>query len=206
MHPHARFGIQLSAVRIKVGALIVAVAALGAVATLGALASEASAASALPRAPADLGATARNHGLQVRPAAILYTEDGTGFLGDARPRGKAGIDWTRWTARVALGTAFNQIDNCRPSCATGPYHGYRVRIEAWRSRKLHGALVFTRLTIFYAGSRPPGEPRHYTFTDTYVRPGGFGWGPPGASYCTRRKRGSSAAVGCNNIHSLPPAP
>jgi hypothetical protein len=90
-----------------------------------------------------------------------------------------------------------------PSCAGGAFHGYGVKIELWRPRTLHGARVFTRMTIFYVRSRPRGQPQHYTFTDIYVgRPGGFGWGPPSAGYCARN-RGQKPAVGCNNIHALP---
>ncbi|HWX43894.1 MAG TPA: hypothetical protein VNY52_01060 [Solirubrobacteraceae bacterium] len=141
--------------------------------------------------------------LQVRPATITYTGDGTGFLGGANVRNRrAGIDWTKWTSATALGTGFNQLDNCNPDCARGMFHGYAVKIELWRPRTLAGTLVFTRMTIFYTRSRPRAEPPHYTFTDTYEH-GGFGWGPPSEqSYCTH-PYGLPAAAGCKNIHSLP---
>jgi hypothetical protein len=183
---------------------IMVLALLFCLAAISAGGTDASAAmSTVPRAPADLGATAANNGLQVEPATITYTGDGTGFLGGASTRRNSSINWTEWTAEAALGTGFNQLDSCEPSCARGAYHGYRVRIELWRPRALHGALVFTRMTILYVGSHPRGEPRHYTFTDTYMtNPGGFGWGPPSASYCTRTN-GLMPATGCNNIHSLP---
>jgi hypothetical protein len=183
---------------IKVLALVIGLAAISAGAT------DASAAMGpVPRAPADLGSSAANNGLQVEPARITYTGDGTGFLGGASARRNSSINWTQWTAEEALGTGFNQLDSCQPSCARGTYHAYPVRIELWRPGTLHGALVFTRMTIFYVRSHPRGEPRHYTFTDTYVgRPGGFGWGPPSASYCIRTD-GLAPATGCKNIHSLP---
>ncbi len=80
-----------------------------------------------------------------------------------------------------------------------------MKIELWRPRTLGGWLVFTRLTVFYQKSLPRGHgrPRHYTFTDTYAR-GGYGWGPPGEQgYCVHTY-GQKPAVGCGNIHSLPP--
>jgi hypothetical protein len=174
-----------------------------AAAAIAAIAADASAAGTLPLSPAYITATAANHGLQVRPAIIGYTGDGTGFLGGAHPRSvHSGMHWTRWTTRLALGTGFNQLDNCNPSCAAGAFHGYRVKIEMWRPRTMHGARVFTRLTIWYVNSRPPGEPRHYTFTDIYAG-GGFSWSPPAAQgYCVNR-HGAPPAQGCANIHSLP---
>lgn len=179
-----------------------ALALLIALAALAVGVAAAAAAGTVPRAPADLEATAANHGLEVKPATITYTGDGTGFLGGASPRRHSSIHWTKWTAKVALGTGFDQVDYCQPSCATGGFHGYRVRIELWRPRTLHHTLVFTRLTIFYTRSRPRGQPQHYTFTDIYVHPAGFGWGPPSAGYCTQTN-GLRPAAGCKNIHSLP---
>lgn len=183
----------------KVLALIIGAAALGAVAT------GASAARMVPRAPAGLGASAANHGLEVKPATIVYTGDGTGFLGGATARRGSSIHWSQWTAQVALGTGFDHVHSCIPICALGASHSYQVRIELWRPRTLHGALVFTRMTTFYTGSHPRSDPQHYTFTDMYFgRPGGFGFGPPSASYCTQTS-GLHSVAGCNNIHSLPPA-
>jgi hypothetical protein len=159
---------------------------------------------ALPLAPATLGATQISNQLQVEPTTIVYTGDGTGFLAGASVRNrKSGIAWTRWTSETALGTGFNQLNNCNPSCAGGKYRGYPVRIELWRPQTLAGTLVFTRMTIFYEKSRPPGQPHHYTFTDIHTADGGYGFGPPGElDYCTHT-HGLKPAAGCQNIHSLP---
>ncbi|HEY1687534.1 MAG TPA: hypothetical protein VGF95_01585 [Solirubrobacteraceae bacterium] len=171
------------------------------------LAAGASAASTLPVSPTDLGSSTAYKGLQVEPATIVYTGDGTGLLGGANVDSrKSGISWTQWTASTAIGTGFNQLNNCRPSCAGGKYRGYRVKIELWRPQTLASILVFTRMTIFYEEKPPRGEPHHYTFTDTYTRNafgGGYGWGPPDANgYCTHT-HGMKQAAGCQNIHSLP---
>jgi len=166
--------------------------------------SLARASGALPLAPTSLGATQASDGLQVEPASILYTGDGTGLLAGANVGNrKSGIAWTKWTSELALGTGFNQLNDCDPSCAGGKFHGYPVRIELWRPQTLAGTLVFTRMTIFYKKSRPPGDPRHYTFTDVHTANGGYGFGPPGElDYCTHT-HGLKPAAGCQNIHSLP---
>jgi hypothetical protein len=177
--------------------VILAVAVLG---------EAASASASLPVSLTYLDATAAFNGLQVRPATIAYTGDGTGFLGGAHARRRGSrIHWTKWTTGIALGTGFNQLNDCVPFCARGTFHAYPVRIELWRPRTIAGTLVFTRLTIFYRNRRPSGAPRHYTFTDTYRggSGGGYGWGPPDAQgYCVNTY-GEPPAPGCKNIHSLP---
>jgi hypothetical protein len=162
----------------------------------------ASASSTLPASPVSLNAT--DNGLQVEPATIIYTGDGTGFLGGANVRNRhSGIAWSKWTANVAVGAGFNQLDDCEPSCAGGKFHGYPVKIELWQPRALGGTMVFTRMTIFYKKGRPPGQPHHYTFTDTYeAASGGYGWGPPSGQACTH-EYGLKPAADCKNIHSLP---
>jgi hypothetical protein len=172
-------------------------------ATVGVIAVGASASGTLPLSPTVVPASAVNNGLQVRPATITYTGDGTGYLGGANRN--SSIHWTKWTTHIAVGTGFNQLNNCIPSCAGGKFHGYRVKIELWRPRTVGGRFVFTRLTIFYKLSRPAGEPRHYTFTDIHVRGagGGYSWGPPAEQdYCVNTF-GLKPAPGCKNIHSLP---
>lgn len=185
-------------VPINLLALVVVVAAI--VVT----AAGASASGTLPVSPTYLDATTAYDGLQVKPATITYTGDGTGFLGGAHARNRnSRIHWTKWTAHRALGTGFNQLNDCNPDCAGGTFHGFRVKIELWRPRTLAGTLVFTRMTIFYENRHPPGEPRHYTFTDTYRAGGGYSWGPPDEqAYCVNTY-GRPPAAGCRNIHSLP---
>lgn len=170
----------------------------------GVFASDTSASGQLPASPVFLDATHAYNGLQVEPLTITYTGDGTGFLGGANVRNRsAGIVWTKWTTSVALGTGFNQLNDCNPYCARGTFHGYPVKIELWRPRTLAGTLLFTRMTIYYTKGRPRHEPRHYTFTDTRDAAGGYGWGPPDEQgYCTHAN-GVKPVAGCENIHSLP---
>jgi hypothetical protein len=58
---------------------------------------------------------------------------------------------------VAFGRGFEHINNCKPNCAAGKFHRYRVLITLWRPRlQAHhrGLLHFTRLTVLYQGRRP----------------------------------------------------
>jgi hypothetical protein len=141
--------------------------------------------------------------LKVRPASIVYTGDDTGVIAGAHVRGRdSAIQWTSWTYGAARGNGYDQLNDCRPDCAGGTFHGYPVKIVAWRPRRLHGVLAFTRLTLFFSRSVPYGKFRHYTFTDDFEH-GGLGFGPPDANdYCTHRF-GLAPAPGCRNIHSTP---
>jgi hypothetical protein len=181
----------------QLGLRLVLALAVGALLVLGLTASRASARTKLPRAPTELNTGAKD--LAVRPQDIYYTGDGTGLLTGSTLR--SGIRWSSWTAGTALGTGENQINNCKPSCAGGTFTAYPVRLEMWKPATLHGVLVFTRLTLWYTGRRPAGEPAHYTFTDLYS--GGWGFSPPDASgYCTHTD-GQPRSAGCANINALP---
>jgi hypothetical protein len=190
-----------TASRYRLGALALLVLVLVVVVT-----SDASASGTLPVSPTFLSATTAYGGLQVKPATITYTGDGTGLLAGASVRNRqSGIDWSKWTTDLALGTGFNQLNNCEPDCAGGTFTGYPVKIELWRPRTLHGTLVFTRMTIFYERTRPRGQPSHYTFTDTYRSGalGGYSWWPPGEQgYCVNTF-GQPPEASCKNIHMLP---
>ncbi len=146
--------------------LLVALALLVMIAAIGAAATAASGAGGLPVSPVYLQAPAAYDGLKVKPATITYTGDATGFLGGANARNRnSGIKWSEWTEKLALGSGFDQLNDCIPYCARGTFHAFRVKIELWRPGTLGGTLVFTRMTIFYTSRRPPGASPHYTFTD-----------------------------------------
>jgi hypothetical protein len=157
------------------------------------------AATSLPRVPAYLGVGAKY--MEIRPRYILYTGDSSGVLSGPKPG--SSLHWTSWSAQTAFGGGYNQIDNCKPDCASGHFIAYPIKLEAWKPGMSHGELVFSRLTILYTGKRPAGVAAHYTFTTTYSSTG-WGLGPPGAEgYCTHTD-GQPKAPGCANITALPP--
>lgn len=203
MNRFRRKGLRVTGGRTRRFGIAALVSGIGLVA---AIAAGASAAASLPVSPTYLSATAAYNGLQVEPARITFTGDGSGFLSGAHARDQSsGIRWTKWTRRLALGTGFEQLNDCSPSCAGGTFHGFPVRIELWRPQTVGGTLVFTRMTIFYTKAPPRGEPRHYTFTDIYRQGGrpGYSWAPPDdQGYCVNTG-GLKPAAGCTNIHSLP---
>jgi hypothetical protein len=110
-------------------------------------------AAALPLAVADGGTPTKGKTVLVRPAQIVYTGDGSGFLagpgtGGRRPK-PGNLKWTSWTSRAALGNGDDWLNNCEPFCAAGTFSQHAVNIKLYRPRKLLGLLVFTRMTLHY---------------------------------------------------------
>lgn len=88
--------------------------------------------------------------LQLRPAVVSYTGDGTGFLGGRATSppehlDRGGIRWLSWTARSAFGRGFAWINDCRPDCAGGRFSKHRATVRATRPRN----GLFTRMVITY---------------------------------------------------------
>jgi hypothetical protein len=87
--------------------------------------------------------------LQVRPALVSYTGDGTGYLAgrSSYPRQlhKGGLHWVEWKQRVGFAHGYAWINNCHPSCANGHFSRHRATVRVRRPR--HG--LFTLMTIRY---------------------------------------------------------
>lgn len=85
--------------------------------------------------------------LQVRPAVVSYTGDGTGYLGGRTTspghQDRGGLHWISWKPRLAIAHGFAWLNDCRPYCARGHFHPHRAIVRARRPR--HGR--FTRMTI-----------------------------------------------------------
>ncbi|MEU2711314.1 hypothetical protein [Streptomyces sp. NPDC007205] len=86
----------------------------------------------------------------VRPADfILACGDGNSRL--------LGLHWTQWGPHGATATGVNVVNDCKPYCAAGRFHGYRVtvRLDEPTSWKKHPSVQhFTRMSLTYAGARP----------------------------------------------------
>jgi hypothetical protein len=159
------------------------------------------AAAGLPRSPAHLAAGAA--ALKIKPRSIVFTGDGTGLLAGPNAKRRNGISWTSWTATSAVGTGSEQVNNCEPSCAAGTFTAYPVKIEQWRPRSLGREFVFTRMTIWFTGTRPKGDLAHFTFTNL-LSDKTFGWSPPSLSgYCVGTQS-QKPGTGCADIGALPP--
>lgn len=139
----------------------------------------------LPELPTQ--AAEHDEELQVRPATISFTGDGTGYVGgrttSPRHYGRGGIRWLSWTQRSAFGRGYVWISDCRPYCAAGHFHKHRGTVRATRAR--HG--LFTRLKIVYRwGGRRVQEHRVLEHTPSYTAggkryPGFYYWGRLGLS-------------------------
>lgn len=131
-------------------------------------------------------ATPRYPSFQRSPAEIVYSGDGSALLagrgsGPSRPpaRLSSWLKWLSWTSTEAHGSGADWHDNCVPDCATGTYYPYSAAVRAYRPRDLGGYLLYTRLTVTYAGARPPYPAYRkgfITFKLVYTaKPESFGW-------------------------------
>lgn len=120
------------------------------------------ASAGLPKVPTFTGPNSK-HDLQVRPASILYAADGSGFWAGPRRSGHKydPLSWTSWTSSSANGSGFDWVNDCRPDCASGTFHSYPIKLALSRPRTEGKHLVFTRLTLTYAGTKPSSHPRDW---------------------------------------------
>jgi hypothetical protein len=115
-----------------------------------------------------MGATASE--LQMRPRAIFYTGDGSGFLAGREKRsggGESSLRWQVWTARHAVAQGADWINNCRPTCAAGTEKEYPATIRLSRLRRQGGVLVFTRLSVSYKRIHPSAHGSHWSDKSYY---------------------------------------
>ncbi|MFF7969919.1 hypothetical protein [Streptomyces sp. NPDC007905] len=95
----------------------------------------------------------------VRPTDfILACGDGNSRL--------AGLHWTKWTPDRAKAVGVNWVNDCKPYCAAGRFHSYRVTVRLDRAQpwKKHPDVQhFTRMTLTYDGARPDGFQQIVTY-------------------------------------------
>ncbi|MER6531468.1 hypothetical protein [Streptomyces sp. NPDC001508] len=86
----------------------------------------------------------------VRPGDfILACGDGNSRL--------TGLRWTQWGREAATAQGVNLVNDCKPYCAAGKFHGYPVTVrlehpERWQRHP--GLDHYTRISLTYAESRP----------------------------------------------------
>ena len=106
--------------------------------------------AAVAAAPAQARPTLHDgvDGFKVRPAEILVSGDGSGWLGGAgygTPPDYGRIRWTAFTRSGARGKGRVFVSDCQPDCAGGTFSSWRAVIRARRVRKGH----YTRLSAAY---------------------------------------------------------
>jgi hypothetical protein len=88
----------------------------------------------------------------VRPASIVMAcADGNFYV--------TRIRWTRWTARTAAGTGTGHLNDCRPNCAAGHFHTYRVAITLSHPLVCAGLNEFSRVGWRYVAAAASGASR-----------------------------------------------
>lgn len=135
-----------------------------------AIAAGASAAlAATPTFPAYTGPPSKTNPV-VKPTEIVYTGDGSGFFAGIKGSKKIGkLKWATWNGNEGLGTGYNWIDNCSPSCAAGTFSRYPVRLKVFKPKQVSKKYyIFTRLTVTYTGEKPEKK-RTFTWPVTFSR-------------------------------------
>ncbi|HEY1775021.1 MAG TPA: hypothetical protein VGG41_02575, partial [Solirubrobacteraceae bacterium] len=118
-----------------------------AVAGIAGLATAVTASAALaatPTFPAFSGPPSKGNPA-VKPAQIIYSGDGSQFFAGPKGPKKAGnLHWSTWNGTEGLGTGYQLIDNCNPSCANGKFSLYPVKLKASRPKQESKYYIFTR--------------------------------------------------------------
>ena len=98
---------------------------------------------------------------QTRPSDVqLACGDGNFFLTQ--------VKWSSWTDASAAGLATGHQNDCKPFCAAGHFHLYRVAVRVFRPETCrNGARKFTRVTFSFVSTRPAGVARSGTFKSPF---------------------------------------
>ena len=126
-----------------IGVAVAVLFAIGASAALAALPGVTSEGTAAPK---------------VKPTTIVYTGDGNALFAGAQAVSKTNfgsIQWSKWNKKKAAGSGGNWLNDCKPDCARGKFHGYPVTLSLSRPRTVVGKRVFTRMTVTYTQNLPP---------------------------------------------------
>jgi hypothetical protein len=96
---------------------------------------------------------------KVRPASfILACGDGNSRL--------VSLHWSRWGAHAARAEGVNLVNDCKPYCAAGRFHSYRVvvRLDHVKPWKKHPRVPhYGRMTLTYEGRTPAHFPKTVTY-------------------------------------------
>lgn len=98
------------------------------------------------------------------PTMIMLTcGDGTVVAQD--------LSWSQWGSVEAVGHGTLNEVSCVPTCADGRDVSYHAQVTLSQPVKAAtGKAYFTRVTVTFLGSSPPGESRTEMFKDCYDSP------------------------------------
>lgn len=107
------------------------------------------------------------HNPTVKPAEIIYSGDGSQFFAGAKHPHRAGnLKWTVWNSTEGLGTGYQWVNNCSPSCANGKFFLSPVTLLVSRPRTESKYFIFTRLKVTYTGKKMPHQ-KNFTWKISY---------------------------------------
>jgi hypothetical protein len=137
------------------------------VAAIVGLAVAASAAlAATPTLPGFSGPPSKDNPM-AKPTEIVYSGDGSQFFaGTKHPHRAGNLHWTVWSGTKGLGTGYQWINNCEPSCANGKFSLFPVTLTASQPKKESKYLIFTRLKVTYTGKKL-GHHKSFTWKVSY---------------------------------------
>jgi hypothetical protein len=95
---------------------------------------------------------------KVKPTTIVYTGDGSGLFAGAKQVSKTNfgaIHWSKWTKTKAAGSGGNWLNDCKPDCARGKFHGYPVTLKLSKPKVVAGKDIFTQMVVTYTQTLPP---------------------------------------------------
>jgi hypothetical protein len=81
------------------------------------------------------------------PAAIVFACGDGNF-------GAKGLRWIGFGAPTAAAVGTGYANDCKPYCAAGHFHDYRIVVVASAPKTCHGKLAYTTLTAAFIGPSP----------------------------------------------------
>lgn len=70
------------------------------------------------------------------------------------------LAWSAWNAKHAVAGGIAHLNDCKPYCAAGHFHTYKVVVTLTRPRACtNGAHEFTRMSWRYLLAAPAGQAR-----------------------------------------------
>ena len=72
------------------------------------------------------------------------------------------LHWTSWNAKSATATGIGHQNDCKPYCAAGHFHAYKISIRLSKVVTCHGRREFARIGWRWTEPTPKlkGVPRH----------------------------------------------
>jgi len=70
------------------------------------------------------------------------------------------LRWSAWNAIRAVAAGVAHLNDCKPYCAAGHFHTYRIAVTLTRPQSCkNGNREFTRMTWLFTVTRPAGQAR-----------------------------------------------